>query len=168
MLSFISFTNTTGGTPQVVTKKIEIETSVNDPGKLYLHSIGNHLQLIFVQSTFHLYSVVKLILISKFSIIALNMYVFVIYAHLCYFTYYIIIIIDSKPNKLHLLTPLAYKWKETGKALDIRHQALMSLHQSHFSNEQKLSDVIQLWISLNMLTGVPLYIIYRSSRVTSC
>ena len=65
------------------------------------------------------------------------------YAHLCYFTYYIIIIIDSKPNKLQLirlLTPLAYKWKEIGEALDIRHQALISLHQSHFNDEQKLSD----------------------------
>ena len=57
--------------------------------------------------------------------------------------------LDSKPNKLQLirlLTPLAYKWKEIGEALDIRHQALMSLHQSHFSDEQKLSDVLQLWI----------------------
>ena len=85
----------------------------------------------------------------KCSIIAVNMYVFVTNAHLCYFTYYIIIIIDSKPNKLQLmrlLTPLAYKWKEIGEALDIRHQALMSLHQIHFSDEQKLSDVLQLWI----------------------
>ena len=35
----LSFTDTSGATPQVVTKKIELETNVNDPGKLYLHSM---------------------------------------------------------------------------------------------------------------------------------
>ena len=63
--------------------------------------------------------------------------------------YILYIIIDSKPDKLQLirlLTPIAYKWKEIGEALKIRHGALMSLHQSNFSDEQKLSDVVQLWI----------------------
>ena len=63
--------------------------------------------------------------------------------------YILYIIIDSKPDKLQLirlLTPIAYKWKEIGEALEIRHGALMSLHQSHFSDEQKLSNVLQLWI----------------------
>ena len=63
--------------------------------------------------------------------------------------YILYIIIDSKPNKLQLirlLTPIAYKWKEIGEALEIRHGVLMSLHQSNFSDKQKLSSVLQLWI----------------------
>ena len=35
----LSFTDTTGASPQVVTKKTELETIVNDPGKLYLNSM---------------------------------------------------------------------------------------------------------------------------------
>lgn len=63
--------------------------------------------------------------------------------------YILYFIIDSKPEKLQLirlLTPIAYKWKEIGEALEIKHGALMSLHQSHFTDEQKLSNVLQLWI----------------------
>ena len=62
---------------------------------------------------------------------------------------YVIIIIESKPEKLQLmrlLSPIAYKWKEIGEALEVKHGALMSLHMSHFSDEQKLSNVLQLWI----------------------
>ena len=58
--------------------------------------------------------------------------------------YILYIIIDSKPDKLQLirlLTPIAYK-----EALEISHGALMSLHQSNISDEQKLSNVLQLWI----------------------
>ena len=63
--------------------------------------------------------------------------------------YILYIIIDSKPDKLQLirlLTPIAYKWREIGEALEIRHGALMSLHQRNFSDKQKLSNVLQLWI----------------------
>ena len=35
----LSFTDTTGASPEVVTEKIGLETNVKNPGKSYLHSI---------------------------------------------------------------------------------------------------------------------------------
>ena len=88
------------------------------------------------------------------SYIYYSLYYYIEHVCICYMysfmlLYILYIIIDSKPDKLQLirlLTPIAYKWKEIGEALEIRHGALMSLHQSNFSDEQKLSNVLQLWI----------------------
>ena len=36
----LSFTDTSEATPEVLTKKIGLETNMKDPGKLYLHLIN--------------------------------------------------------------------------------------------------------------------------------
>ena len=88
------------------------------------------------------------------SYIYFSLYYYIEHVSICYIysfmlLYILCIIIDSKPDKLQLiclLIPIAYKWKEIGEALEIRHGALTSLHQSNFSDEQKLFNVLQLWI----------------------
>ena len=56
---------------------------------------------------------------------------------------------ESKPDKIELfrlLCPIVYKWYEIGEALNVDYAALMSLQQTHFSDNRKLLEVLQLWI----------------------
>ena len=47
---------------------------------------------------------------------------------------------------IRLLTPIAYKWQELGEALQLEYSALMSLQQNFYTDEKRLSEVLQLWI----------------------
>lgn len=57
--------------------------------------------------------------------------------------------VENKPDKLdliRLLTPIAYQWQELGEALKLEYGALMSLRQNLYTDEKRLSEVLQLWI----------------------
>ena len=58
LLVLLFITDTTGATPQVLAKNIDLESNTKDPGKIYKHFIKNIL-LPYVQYTFHLFSVDK-------------------------------------------------------------------------------------------------------------
>ena len=47
---------------------------------------------------------------------------------------------------IRLLTPIAYKWQELGEALQLEYSTLMSLKQNLYTDEKRLSEVIQQWI----------------------
>lgn len=48
---------------------------------------------------------------------------------------------------MHLLCPIAFKWEEIGTALKISYGDLKSIQRnSTFSDIDKLSEILQLWI----------------------
>ena len=55
----------------------------------------------------------------------------------------------SKFDLLQLLAPLAAKWDDIGKELEIDESLVRSLHEeSHLSNDIKLSVVLQRWMDI--------------------
>ena len=63
------------------------------------------------------------------------------YIHKRYF-----VIVENKPDLIHLLSPIESKWRQIGHALRISHGDLKKISDQRSEDTDRLADVVQFWL----------------------
>ena len=55
------------------------------------------------------------------------------------------LIVENKPDLIHLLSPIECKWNQFGQALKISHGDLKKFSDQRSQDSDRFADVVQFW-----------------------
>ena len=56
------------------------------------------------------------------------------------------VIVENKPDLIHLLSPIECKWRQIGQALKISHGDLKKISDQRSEETDRLADIVQFWL----------------------